>query len=355
MAWVQRKGDGWYCEFRYHGQRHYFTIGEVSEMEARATVAKVDYLLMRLKQHLMDLSAGCDSVTFLKYDGKPPAVPPEPVAPPTTLGKLRDEYFQQHSHVLDRRTIADMRGHWKHLARLLREDTSADVLTLAALQTYVMSRVTEGVEPATAKKETVTLRTCWNWGLRMDLVKGPFPNRGLRFPKGKEKPQFMTLAEVERRIAAGESDELWESVFLTRPEIDKLLAVVEKKAAYPWVYPLFCFVAHTGARRGEMLRLLVTDVDLAAESPSANRRSQRRSMCPEQIGGIGIRAEESRTERGAEQRQEPVSRGNQFAPSLRSRSHDCPATVTVRASPSRSLSRPRPEDARQHACPPSGP
>ena len=36
--------------------------------------------------------------------------------------------------------------------------------SLAALF-VVRARVGEGVEPATAKKEIVTLRTCWNWGI----------------------------------------------------------------------------------------------------------------------------------------------------------------------------------------------
>jgi hypothetical protein len=94
MAWAQKKGDSWYCEFRYKGKRHYFTIGEVSEIEARATVAKVDYLLMRLKQHLLDVPADCDIVTFLQYDGKPPAPILYPDTAPFTLEQLRDEYME---------------------------------------------------------------------------------------------------------------------------------------------------------------------------------------------------------------------------------------------------------------------
>jgi len=34
----------------------------------------------------------------------------------------------------------------------------------------------------------------------------------------------------------------------------------------PWVYPLFCFAAHTGARRAEMLRALATDVDFEGQT-----------------------------------------------------------------------------------------
>src|SRR5262249_36267720 len=188
------------------------------------------------------------------------ATPPE-TAPSFTLGDLRSEYMELHSKVLDARTVNDMKGHWKHLERLLGKITETSTIVLGTLQTYVMARVGEGVEPATAKKEIVTLRTCWNWALRMGRLSDPFPNRGIRFPKGREKPPFMTFSEIEKRISAGESQELWESVFLTRPEIEELLSCVELRALHPWVYPVFCFAAHTGARRGEILRALLTDVD----------------------------------------------------------------------------------------------
>jgi len=38
------------------------------------------------------------------------------------------------------------------------------------------------------------------------------------------------------------------------------------KAIQPWVYPLFWFAAHTGARRAEMLRVLVSDVDFNGQT-----------------------------------------------------------------------------------------
>ena len=40
---------------------------------------------------------------------------------------------------------------------------------------------------------------------------------------------------------------------------------MKAKAVQPWVYPLFCFAAYTGARRAEMLRVLVTDVDFEGQ------------------------------------------------------------------------------------------
>jgi len=68
------------------------------------------------------------------------------------------------------------------------------------------------------KKEIVTLRTAWNWGMRMKIVSGRYPYDGLRYPKGDEKPPFQTRREIERglltvRIAdAGKSWFVWKKL-----------------------------------------------------------------------------------------------------------------------------------------------
>jgi integrase len=87
----------------------------------------------------------------------------------------------------------------------------------------------------------------------------------------------MTFSEVERRAAnlpANEAAELWECVFLSLTEIDELLATVRKRAAFPFLYPLFIFAAHTGARRSEMLRSSLTDLDFDAKLITVHERKK---------------------------------------------------------------------------------
>src|SRR5436190_241170 len=84
------------------------------------------------------------------------------------------------------------------------------------------SRQTRGVAAVTLKKEVASFRACWNWGVQAGLVKGPFPGRGLRFPKEGEKESVSTFAEIEAVIAAEKPDDarrdaLWEALYLTRP------------------------------------------------------------------------------------------------------------------------------------------
>jgi integrase len=86
---------------------------------------------------------------------------------------------------------------------------------------------------------------------------------------------------------------LWECLYLTAAETTELLAYVQAKAAYPWIHPLFCFTAHTGARRSEVLRALVADVDFAAnvvtvreKKRSKGQRTTRRVPLTPHLRGV---------------------------------------------------------------------
>ena len=116
----------------------------------------------------------------------------------------------------------------------------------------------------------------------MTLLAGRFPNHGLRYPKSDEKPPFRTIDEIERRIAAGgltaaQKAELWECLYLRTAEIEALLAHAREHAAHPWVYPLICMAAHTGARRSELMRMLVTDVDFEGGSIKVREKKRVRA------------------------------------------------------------------------------
>jgi hypothetical protein len=43
-----------------------------------------------------------------------------------------------------------------------------------------------------------------------------------------------------------------------------MLEWVKTRPVSPWVYPMLCFAAHTGARRSEIVRALPSDLDLAS-------------------------------------------------------------------------------------------
>ena len=89
----------------------------------------------------------------------------------------------------------------------------------------------------------------------------------------------MTMAEIERQIAGGgDPDTLWEALYLQASELAELLAHVKEKAPHPWIYPLFCFAAHTGARRSEILRALVADVDFTGNTVLVREKKRSRGQ-----------------------------------------------------------------------------
>jgi integrase len=165
--------------------------------------------------------------------------------------------------------------HLRHFAKTLGAGFSAQALELSHVQQHIDRRARQKglrgrlLSPTTLRKEVASVRACWNWGLGAGLVGRPFPaSKNLRYPKGDEKAPFQTWEEVERQVARGglseaEVKSLWDCVFLSLAEVEELLRFVEANGRHDFLYPMFVFAAHTGARRSEMLRARVDDVDFA--------------------------------------------------------------------------------------------
>ncbi len=277
MAALQNRNGSYRVFFEFQRKQRVFTIGRVGEDEATAKAAQIDYLLLRLKQNLIELPAGVGIVEFMKNDGKIPLTTETlPDREVLTLRAFRDRYLDTHRPSLEARTVDGIELHFKHLLRVLGEGFPIPELRLANLQEYADARAKakghsgKRLSPATIKKEIISLRTAWNWGEKMGFVSGRFPNDGLRYPKGEEKPVFQTRQQIERQIAAGrltqhQKLELWHALYLQTPEIEEALEVVRQNANHPWIYAMACTAAHTGARRSELIRMRTWDVDFSAK------------------------------------------------------------------------------------------
>lgn len=304
MAWLESRNGSWRVVFRYKRERRAFTVGEVSAADAAVFKASAEELLRLLKRNLVSVPVGCSIEDFLFYKGKPPQhVTATAKKAELTLGELRAAYFKSQERKLEQTTLDGIRLHFDHLTRILGEKRHVPTLMRSDLQGYVDKRAGEWIDPevyrkrrqeklaakpkrkytrkeppppepperpkrhpssATIRKEIVSLRTAWNWGRRHLGLREEFPGSGLDFAKVEEALPFMTWDEAERRIAAGDDPEkVWDCVYLRPAEIAELLAWVKSRPVSPWVYPIFCFAAHTGARRSEIVRALPSDVDLA--------------------------------------------------------------------------------------------
>lgn len=307
MASLENRNGSWRVIFCYKNARHYFTIGDVSSVDAAVYKASTEELLRLLKRHLIDIPGGCSIEDFMFHRGKPPEHHSSVAAErqELTLAELREAYFRSQEIRLEQTTIDGIRLHFDHLTRILGSECVVPLLTRADLQRYVNKRAGEWIDPevyrrkrrakaamakpkrkyvrknvppkapepaerpkrhpsaATIRKEIISLRTAWNWARRQLNMAEEFPGSHLDYAKIQENLPFMTWEEAERRIAAGDDPEkLWNSVYLRTNEIAELLEWVRARPVSPWVYPMFVFAAHTGARRSEIARATLSDVDL---------------------------------------------------------------------------------------------
>lgn len=288
MAFLQLdQASGRYrIRFNYGGQEFKRSLKTDSEKVARGNLARVEEMIRLLEQGRIEIPLGADPATFILSDGK---LNQRPVAQrPMTLAELIAVYQAKYTAgAKESSTEYTERIHCNHLLRLIGKSTVVQTLTLPAIQDYIDCRSQEQwrgnqIKTQTVKKEIDTLRIIWHWASDMGFLTGPAPVKGIRLAKGKDRPPFQTWDEIERTIARGgltneEQAELWETLFLTRPQVAEVLAHVEQQSAHPFVYPMFLFVAHTGARRSEMLRSRIEDFNLQDQTVLIREKKRDRS------------------------------------------------------------------------------
>jgi integrase len=270
-ASLELQKDWFRVVFRYNGQKYQRALNTQDPEEAEGLRSRVAENLKLLKRGRLDYQPGDDLITLLLSDGKLNSAPV--ASKHVSLGALLKDYRKGGCLSKEENTRYTERIHIKHLLRVFGRRTSVGQVP-ARLQEYIKNRSKE-VGQETIKKELGTLSSIWNkWALRAKLVPAPLTLRNLDYPKKKEKARFQTWTEIERRIARGrlskkEQVGIWDCLYLTVNEIEELLAYVkdagclirEKRYQFPWVYPMIAFCAYTGARRSEMLRCEIQDLD----------------------------------------------------------------------------------------------
>jgi hypothetical protein len=206
MAGIRKKGDAYYCTFRFQGRRYYFTVGNVSEAQALAKGTEVDETLELLERGRLTVPEDVTLEDFVAAGGKAPKVSARPET--VTARQLFDNYLATHSNgTIEESSWGTVRTHLNQFAQTIGERFRIQTLTLLDLQDHVDRRRKKGVSPVTLKKEMATVRACWNWAVHGGVLKGVFPGKGLRFPKEEEKEPFRTFAEIEAIIAAERPDD----------------------------------------------------------------------------------------------------------------------------------------------------
>ena len=263
MATLQVRNGSFRLLFQYEAKQQALTIGTVPLAEARQWKAKTENLLMRVKQRMLEVPIGCTINEFILHEGKPPVAAHLTKVRNTTLDQLREAYLKVFSNgAIEANTLATATIHLTHIEKTLGKSFPLPALTLAKLQEHV-DRRGKSVASVTIKKEIDTFRAVWNWGHRSGLVSGTFPSAGLVYAKSDEVLPFMPWEEIERRIkAGGDADTLWECLYLNVEQVAEFLTFAKDANVRDYLYPMLAMAAHTGARRSEMMRARLEDVDL---------------------------------------------------------------------------------------------
>lgn len=208
--------------------------------------------------------------------------------PSRTFGDLMLAYMdgpsrEKRSHERDWFSLD--RLNWFFNGRELGSLTAADV------RGYIAQRQADGVAPATINKEIGLFRTALNWA-RKELewdVSNPFAGRKLKEPEGRIR-------------------------WITREEAARLIDAARSEPKAPHLVDFIKLGLNTGMRRGEMLQLEWSRVDLRANLIYLGATNQKNGK----VGSVPL---------NGEAREAILSRA-------RFRATHCPASPWVFAHPS---------------------
>lgn len=281
MASLQQIKDRFYIRFRFAREAFRRSLEVTDRDEAEAVRKQVELTLHRIKTGVLPTPPpDADVALFIISGGKveKKIVLPEPSPPPPapeTLGSVWAGYKASFPEGA-KESLTTEGTHFRHFFRLLGETTPYSSLTTDDMQKYVNIRLEEPghrgktVAPDTVKCEIETFAHVWNkYALPRKLVQGTFDQcfGELNLGKKRSRPPFQTWDQIERRIARGgltetQVGDLWACLFLDLDQVAAVLEFVRTQTTGPaWLYPMFAFAAHTGARRSEMIRSEVDDWD----------------------------------------------------------------------------------------------
>jgi integrase len=271
MASVHRdeKSGKYRIQFRLEGRQYQRSLKTTKLRDARAILGRVDETIRLVELGRLEIPEDIDPAAFVLADGK--LDKPKKKTQALRLKDLIATYQESlPPGAKEPTTLQGEQLHFKHLFRHFGLNRLVSAVKVVDVQKYVADRLQESyrgrpISVDTIRKEIATFRMVWNWALAQERLEKPCPTRGVKYPKRDAKPPFMTWEEIERRVARGvgkdERKQLWDCLFLSTVQIEEVLTELEDNARHQFIFPLFLFAAHTGARRSEMLRSQVDDFD----------------------------------------------------------------------------------------------
>ena len=277
--------------FRYQGQQYQRTLRTKDPAAAKAANGRVEDSLYKLTVGELSVPSGIDPGDFIVWGeaavararkeagtaNKEKAVP--------TLARLIELYLEGNRGLKADSSLGTERSHLNNLKKCLaaKVEFPVDRIQQSDLDD-VLGQRRKNMNPVTVKKERQTIMSLFDWAVRNKYLPAS-PATDLETIKaGRNRDSFRTIEEVEEIVARGgladeEEAKYWESLFLTQEDIGEILSLVDERARYDFIYPMFSIAAYTGMRRGEIiLRLRWPDVNFTRKLITARSRKQSRQQ-----------------------------------------------------------------------------
>lgn len=281
MANLRRLGSGpYHLELRFSGKKFQRSLRTKKKTDAVRLLGVVEQTVEYLERGVLAIrpnSSADDLWRFLLSGGK---ITPnsEPVLIRTKpLSVVCEKYFDSYTEgSKEYSTLQTERTHLSHFKKLMGKSKQLASITAETIEDYIRKRQQEpgirgrNVSAITIGKELATFHLLWKFALSRGWANGENPATTVRKPRANQKTPFMTFEEIERRLKRGglsdsEISELWDSLFLRENEIGEVLSYLKQASASlphaAFVYPAIAFCAYTGARRSEMLRTRIDDIN----------------------------------------------------------------------------------------------
>jgi len=282
MASIARKREIYHVRFRYQGKEYKKSLKTRDRQAAEAGRNIVELTIHRLLTGQIQIPNSMDPGEFILRGGNISSVSPIEVAIRPSTRSLSDLYLESVRNRLAPSYWYSQAMHLRHFLKYLGNcaDQPCDRIRLLELDQYLQIRLSQR-HPCTAERERISLIQFYKWVVIHGYLTSS-PASGLAPIKGgNDRAQFRTLAEISETIQRGGLDEeevleLWECLYLNPREIANLLTTVRNNAKYDYSFLLHAIPAYTGMRRGEVLRLRWSDIDLHHKFLIARSRKQSR-------------------------------------------------------------------------------
>lgn len=260
------KSKSFLINFRWGGKRYTRSLHSSNAKVAREAQARVNYLLARIKGGVEVLPPGVGIASYI-FDGQQVSAEDDERRRKSLRAFLREYLDYAKPPRKSPSTYSTECIHLRHLERFLDSKRILDrplvEITAEFFDEYKKFRQPE-VSPTTINKELETFRFMFQLAVKYRILESNPLKDVDKYKKANVPHRFMTKAEIDREVAARDYTEeearsLLSFRYLTEREIARLLQLAREKS--PFLFPILTFVAYTGARRGEVLRLTWSDVD----------------------------------------------------------------------------------------------